>query len=255
LNFEQDRSGTGAHVITLPLPQLRQVDRSQGSLQRQVYRELRRGLMVGAFVPGQAVSLRMLAKRLDTSPMPLRDAVNRLIAERALQMLPNRSVVVPVLTRDELAELTVVRQLLEGQATAQAATRATSELVELLRQLSAKLLDEIEAHNVPAMLECHQRFHFAIYRASDYQLILPMIESLWLQVGPVMNFSVSASPVRWDVSHHGNIMDALEQGDETTARREMELDIAVTIGYLLDQLDKSADLTSAEPADSVAAGP
>ncbi len=250
MNFEQSLANLHrSHVIALPLPQLRKVDRSKGSLQAQAYRELRRGLMVGAFVPGQAVSLRTVAERLGTSPMPVRDAVNRLIAERALQMLPNRSVVVPVLSRDEFSELTMMRQLLEGQATEQACAHATPELVGSLRRLNDKLLSDIESRNAPKILESHQQFHFAIYRASNYRLMLPMIESLWLQVGPVMNISVTASPLQWDAAHHAGILDAMNIRDGKTARREMERDIAATIGYLLEKLDEATRHASADPME------
>src|SRR5262249_30208271 len=61
----------------------------------RVYRALARGLMAGMFKPGEAVTLRTLATRLGTSAMPVREAVSRLIAERALILLPNRSVIVP----------------------------------------------------------------------------------------------------------------------------------------------------------------
>ena len=61
----------------------------------RVYRALARGLMAGMFSPGEAVTLRILARRLGTSAMPVREAVSRLIAERALVLLPNRSVIVP----------------------------------------------------------------------------------------------------------------------------------------------------------------
>ena len=47
--------------------------------------------------------------------MPVREAVSRLIAERALVLLPNRKVIVPWMTRERFIELWRVRQLLEGR--------------------------------------------------------------------------------------------------------------------------------------------
>src|SRR5271169_1570774 len=70
-------------------------DPARDTLQQRVYHALARGLMGGMFTPGEAVSLRTLAARLGTSAMPVREAVSRLIAERALVMLPNRSVIIP----------------------------------------------------------------------------------------------------------------------------------------------------------------
>jgi DNA-binding GntR family transcriptional regulator len=87
---------------------------SRNALQLKAYRILSHELMIGRYKPGQALSLRPLAARLGTSTMPIREAVSRLIAERALVLLPNRNIIVPRMTRARFIELCRVRQLLEG---------------------------------------------------------------------------------------------------------------------------------------------
>jgi len=64
-----------------------------------VYRTMRERILIGGFPPGMAVTLRGLADMLGVSVMPVRDAVRRLIAERALTMQDNRRVRVPEMTR------------------------------------------------------------------------------------------------------------------------------------------------------------
>ena len=67
-------------------------------LHENVYQEIRRNLMAGQFQPGEAVTLRGLAGKLGTSAMPVREALRRLVAERALDLGPNRTARVPVVT-------------------------------------------------------------------------------------------------------------------------------------------------------------
>src|SRR3954467_11455408 len=102
------------------------------TLQLRVYRALANGLKTGMFKPGEAVTLRTLATRLGTSAMPVREAVGRLIAERALVLLPNRSVIVPHMSRARFVELSETRQALEGIAAEAACTRALPALVRQL---------------------------------------------------------------------------------------------------------------------------
>lgn len=90
---------------------MKPVDRE--SLQQQSYQALREALMKGRFMPGDTVSLRNLAQELGTSPMPVREAVQHLIAEGALVLRPNRTYAVPEMTREILAELKKLRVLLE----------------------------------------------------------------------------------------------------------------------------------------------
>src|SRR5271155_4909748 len=80
------------------------------TLYDRVYRELKNSIMAGAFKPGSELTLRSVAGALGTSFMPVRDAMRRLVAERALEMRPSRT------SRR-------IRLLLEGEAVALAAKK------------------------------------------------------------------------------------------------------------------------------------
>ncbi|MCA0342159.1 MAG: GntR family transcriptional regulator, partial [Proteobacteria bacterium] len=68
---------------------------ARGHVHEHVLRYMRRGLMVGAFLPGQVMSLRKLAVGLGTSPMPVREVLSRLVAANALEETKGGSVRVP----------------------------------------------------------------------------------------------------------------------------------------------------------------
>jgi DNA-binding GntR family transcriptional regulator len=224
-------------IINIPEPQVRPVGRAEGTLQQQVYSELRRSLMVGAFIPGQSVTLRSLARRLGTSPMPIREAINRLIAERALEMLPNRSVVVPRMTRQKFTELSMLREKFEGMAAEAAGRRVTPELVKKLTKLNDEILSSIAKRDVPRILEGNQQFHFALYEASGYVLLVPMIESLWLQAGPFMYVSLSAADTLWNATLHKVAIEALAAGDAVATRKAIEKDVRTTARSLLQSIE------------------
>ena len=97
-----------------------------GAIQREtlndrVYQQLRTMIMSGGVRPGKELKLRELAKELHVSLMPVRDAIGRLVVERALDMLPNRQVIVPELSLERLIEVRRVRVELEAEAGALAA--------------------------------------------------------------------------------------------------------------------------------------
>ena len=84
------------------------------TVQDRVYSELRRALIGGLFEPNQVLTIRGLADALVTSTMPVREALGRLITEKALEALPNRSVRVPPITLDRIDDLLRARSLIEG---------------------------------------------------------------------------------------------------------------------------------------------
>src|ERR1700716_4133664 len=107
------------------------------TVQEQVYGVLRERLMRGGFEPGQKLKIAELASALGTSAMPVREALNRLTAERAIKALPNRSGRVPALSKDSLQDLMETRFAVEGLAVARAASNMTPETLATLRQFIA----------------------------------------------------------------------------------------------------------------------
>jgi Transcriptional regulators len=206
----------------------RPAKRVRGHLQNQVFERLRRGLMVGAFMPGQVMSLRKLANGFGTSPMPIREALTRLVVVNALEETPNGSVCVPRLTPERLEELFGVRELLEGAAAELACRKCTPALIDELTAINDELLEAIEKRNVLGCLSANQRFHFTLYGASESEVLLPLIESLWLQFGPTMYLSLLSPEMPWDASAHFEILEGLRTAKPPVARRGVLNDIRTT---------------------------
>jgi DNA-binding GntR family transcriptional regulator len=202
--------------------------RVRGHLQNQVFERLRRGLMVGAFMPGQVMSLRKLANSFGTSPMPIREALTRLVVVNALEETTNGSVCVPRLTPGRLTELFAVRELLEGAAAEAACRNCTPALIEALTETNAELLDAIAKRNVLGCLSSNQRFHFSLYEAAASEVLMPLIESLWLQFGPTMYLSLLSPDMPWDASAHVQILEGLQSARPAVARRGVINDIRTT---------------------------
>jgi len=199
----------------------------------KVYRALAGGLMAGMFKPGEAVTLRTLAHRLGTSAMPVREAVSRLIAERALILLPNRSVIVPRMSRARFIELTETRQILEGMMAEAACARATPALLRQLSEINEAMKRCVSVDDFHGALTQNMAFHFTLYRAAGKQVVLPLIEMLWLQAGPFLALSLTMPGVRWTARHHQSVLAALRASLGPSARRAVEADIEDTSVQLL----------------------
>src|SRR5215467_689025 len=199
----------------------------------RVYRALARGLMAGMFKPGEAVTLRTLARHLGTSAMPVREAVSRLIAERALVLLPNRSVIVPRMSRVRFIELSETRQMLEGMMAEAACARATPALLRQLTEINEAMKRCVSDDDFHGALSHNMAFHFSLYRAAGNHVVLPLIEMLWLQAGPFLALSLTASGVRWTARHHQSVLAALRASLGPSARRAIEADIEDTSVQLL----------------------
>ncbi|HUE91630.1 GntR family transcriptional regulator [Pseudomonas sp.] len=208
------------------------------NLQDQLYQQLRDALLAGRFRPGERLKIRDLAAEWGTSPMPVRAALQRLVAEGALESEPQRSVRVPAMTRERFQQLFQVRLSLEGLAVELAAARIGAAEIELLRGCIARMETALEQRNVPAYLDDNSLFHLTLYRACANPILLRMIESLWLQVGPFFNrlFTEADLSLRLN-DFHEQAFTALEAGDGKAARAAMEQDLSFFGEYLLKLLE------------------
>ena len=103
----------------------------------EVHKQLRTLLIGGRMMPGEQISLRSTAEALGVSVMPVREAVQRLVAEQALELAPNRTLRVPTMSADQFREITRIRINLEGLAAATAALRLTPQGIEKIEDANA----------------------------------------------------------------------------------------------------------------------
>ncbi|HEV7275891.1 MAG TPA: GntR family transcriptional regulator [Devosiaceae bacterium] len=199
----------------------------------RVYRGLKEALMSGQFQPGERLVVRVLAERFRTSPMPVREALHRLVSEEAVVDVANRGVIVPEVTTETISDLVRVRSSVEGAATEWAAATIGAAELAGLQEINDRMKEVAETGHTAEYLSLNRDFHFTIYRASRSQLIQPIIERLWLRAGPWLNLIREGATLGLGLDHHDEMLDALSRGDGVRARRALVADIADAADVML----------------------
>lgn len=208
---------------------------SRSTVQDVVYRQLRHALMTGRFDPGQTLTISSLADSFGTSHMPVREALRRLAAEKALEIAANGSAHIPSVSLERLDDLCQARVALEGLAVELAMPHVGADEIN---QLKALVLEhEIMARraSIIEMLGKNQEFHFLLYKASRSEVLIQLIETLWLRFGPYMRtLTRHVEPIlkaengQTFTTHHHEVLAALKAGDAPAARRAIVADITAT---------------------------
>lgn len=214
------------------------------TVQTRVHQQLRHLLMVGRFQPGQALKIHDLADVFGTSAQPVRESIRQLVAERALEALPNRSARVPMFDVERLEDLRRTRLALEGLAAHLAAQRATADDVEALARIVDEEVQADEDMHVESSVNRNLEFHFRLYRLSGSTVLLPIIEGLWLQIGPNIRRAAENFDAREGrgAELHIRTVAALRKGDPAAVRRAIEADI----NRFFDMLVKPRESAAAE---------
>ena len=216
-------------------------DSAGSSLHDEIYASLRQALVMGDLIPGQRFSMRTLAERYRTSLIPVRDALKRLVAERGLMMLPNRTVCVPLMTRHAFQELLQVRLSLESMLAQRGAERIGRKEVVALAEINDEMQAAVGLDDVKQYLAANYRFHFGLYRAADSAVMLPIVESLWMQIGPFLNAVFTTKGTKNASDNHAEVLKALRRRDSIAAANAVRSDLADAADVILANVEFISD--------------
>jgi DNA-binding GntR family transcriptional regulator len=200
--------------------------------QEYAYQRLRQALMFGAVAPGRAITIRDLAEALAVSATPVREALRRLSSEHALLVLRNRRIRVPDISAARVEELVSLRCALEVYAAKRALPYVNNVLIDALARIDERLDEAIANDRWESMVMLNQRFHAGIYTANPNQVLMPMIESLWLQLGPFMGLAARYQKDLYRVDRHQETLEALRRRDSLTLGMAIEADIRDAVNNL-----------------------
>ena len=191
-------------------------------------------LLAGHVVPGQKLPLRPLAEDFNTSLMPVRDALNRLVADGALELASNRTIRVPDMSDARLLELHEIRRALEGLAAQYATPNLSASSFGRLQELIDEMSAALSTEDYDSYIASHYSFHFTIYGAADRPALLGMIDVLWLQVGPWFRQGIGEANMKSGNPNacHEKIVAALKARDPVATRAAIEQDVFLNVDYI-----------------------
>ena len=211
------------------------------TLSADVYEQFKELLISGRLTPGEQISLRSMAEALGVSVMPVREAVQRLTAEQALEITPNRTLRVPRMSVSQFREITSIRKNLAGLAAATAAQHLSEDGIRQIVMWHEMFTSEIEKDmpDEARLISLNKELHFSIYRGARMPVMMQLIEALWLRIGPILNYDMRTGPIRVNqrtstaLTHHTDLVDSIVRHDAEGARKALESDIQSAADFII----------------------
>lgn len=147
------------------------------SVAHTTYDSLRKMLLLFKFLPGQHLNEVALAEELQISRTPLREALNRLVAE-GLFVTRERGFAVPDLNPFIIQQLFEARVEVESSVVRLACERASSEDIDALSEFVDESATESPDVSVDKLVELDCRFHETIAKLSGNNELLRILINL-----------------------------------------------------------------------------
>jgi DNA-binding GntR family transcriptional regulator len=193
-------------------------------------------ILRGDIVPGKRLDQRQLAKRLQTTTAPLREAFSALESEGLLVREHGVGVFCRVYSVPELKDMVEIRGVLESLAARRAATVISEDEIVELRGLAAKLGSPIPTGGEREFVMTHVEFHKRIAEISRSSRLIALLEHYHL-IGDVL---ANIAPKLWasEPHDHLSLVEAIASRDPEVAERAMRNHIAPTFEKRFAELRK-----------------
>lgn len=223
-------------------------------LSEVVYRKLRRAIIRGDLGQGATVSETELAKRLEVSKTPVREALTRLAQEGLVVSTPHKGAVVTSLTRGDLEEIYHLRIQLEGLAARTAAERLTEEHAKAIQAILEELEVATAARDTEALRRNYLLLHQAIWQASQTRRLPAILMNLQDYV-EMSRYTLMFQPSGLEVGleEHARVVRAILARDASGAQEAMVRHIEHTLEIL--RAGSPAEGASREGASHDRSGP
>lgn len=205
----------------LRLKRRRSTRPSQGQSQAEVvYEALKREILSGTLAPGAPLREEQLALRRQVSRTPIRQALTRLEAEGLATRHQGSGLRVAGLAPEEIADLYVLREALEGLAARIAAHRASELDLARLQLVLDRAQDALPDADAGRVGKYNAEFHYLVWRIAGNKPLLRAITSVHESVQRVRyNPRTYADRFEQFVSEHGALLEAIRNRDPETAER------------------------------------
>ncbi|MEV6021889.1 GntR family transcriptional regulator [Streptomyces sp. NPDC052036] len=202
--FDGVPSGAGRPVV------------QRASVRRQILDALRTALVAGELTPGEVYSAPALAERFGVSATPVREAMQQLALEGAVEVVPNRGFRVAVRGARELAELAEIRGLIEVPVMLRLACTVPAERWAELRPLAEATVRAASSGCRATYAESDRAFHRAVLALAGNEQLVRLAEDLhrraqWPLVGGPG--TRGRADLVADAAEHTALLDALAAQD------------------------------------------
>jgi DNA-binding GntR family transcriptional regulator len=192
------------------------------ALYQEVAERLREQIYARALPPGGWIDEMKLCGELGISRTPLREALKVLAAEGLVTMKVRRGAYVTEVSSDDVAQVYHLLALIESDAAATVANRATADQRTELAKLHARL--EAQVRRRAEFFATNETFHMALLEMAGNRWAMQMVTDLRKVMKLNRHHSLfKQGRLAESLAEHRALMQAIEARDGAAARKLMRL--------------------------------
>lgn len=146
-----------------------------------LYVSLKDDIIEGKLRPGERIVISDVAKRYNVSPMPIREAINRLQQDGFIEVIPHVGARVCAIDLDRHKDLMQIRFELEPLAVRLSTEFIDDERISQLEDIIRQMEESVKNKENKRYGKLNKEFHLLVYGAGPNEILYNLIVSLWLR--------------------------------------------------------------------------
>jgi len=209
----------------------------RGNYAQDAQEEIRQAIVSGKLRPNQRLVESELARELEMSRTPVREAVKLLEMQGYVTKLPSGGVIVTDHSPSQIRNLCEVREALETMAMKLACQRATGEQLERAEAYHNRSIEVIQRREVDEFIRLNIDFHSELYAACGNEQLLSLIETFRDQVfDRRIVRAFTKSDWRAMATHHARFLEAVRKRDTRLAEKIVHNHVRIVLKIGVERL-------------------
>ena len=195
---------------------------SPASLRDTAYDAIKHRIITCAFKPGEYINELQLSALLKIGRTPVHQALDRLMIEGMVEVIPRKGVIVRPVSLNEVLQIIEVRLINEPFGARLAAEQANDTDLAELAEVLERAKHWAARRNIEKMMLLDREFHLLIARASKNDVLTELLRNLHERSLRFWFISLNA-PAQYDAvqNEHAAIWDAIRQRNPDQAELAM----------------------------------
>lgn len=201
------------------------------------YDRIRESILEGAYAPGERLVLDRIARELNVSTLPVREAIRRLEAEGFVEFKQNVGARVATVDAETYVQSVETLAVLDGAACRLSYDQLSVDQVQRIRALNAKMRTAMDCLDGREYAEAHDALHSVIFESCQNTHLVSMIADIRMRLRQVRmsGFGLGVSGGLQEIHDHDEFLrmveaDASSEEVEEFARAHIERSVGAFRG-------------------------
>lgn len=205
------------------------------NLTGMVFTKVRQSIISGEYPCGMALTEAMIAKKLQVSRTPVREALRQLETEQLVEFTPNKGAVVKGISADDAKDIYAIRSLVEGLAAKRAADHATDDQITQMEEILDIAMVYLNHNDFDSIKITDNKFHQLLYDMTGSNTLKHYLGEMHSSAEKFRVASIrTEGRVKESMAEHRAVMEAIREHNGEKAKELMTLHVNNSYKNLVD---------------------